>query len=556
MAGGSSGGTAKAHPFPGAVDRDGQVSFTLYAPGKQRVELIGEFNDWQRGADVLESIDEGLWSLTKALEPGSYGYQFVLDGDLILCDPYATALEDSPGDEPPRAIVRVSDEPYEWKHDRWDRPAYHQLRICEINVLDFSPQGDFHGLVERLDALADLHINAIELMPIFPIADQRGWGYQPIAPLAINEDCGNAREFRWLVDEAHARGIGVILDIVLSHTGGLHPFNQMYPMDQSPWYGGENQYGMPNFDYAKPATRSYARDVLRYWIEQFHVDGFRVDFCTGIGITDEGHGLPTIVQAAREVRDDIWMIAEHLPENVPLVRRAGFDGSWHIRYSYGVKTLLCQCGVGDFDEGDGGDVFERAARTMDPAAQDFGDWPGGMVNYLESHDDERVLRELQQAGFEGDVARRKAALGLTLLATGCGVPMLYHGQSWGEDTPKNMDHNPIHWDRLDDEALRGLHEHCGRALGLRAGRDSLNASNFAFDVIDARKRLIAYRRWNGDGDIVLVAANLGGEPQEIDLPNPRPGRWREFFSGDDLDLPDEAFHAALEPHAAKIFLSA
>ena len=89
----------QALPFPGAVDHDGQVSFTIYAPGKRSVHLVGDFNDWQYDADRLEQVDDGLWSVTEELPRGAFEYQFLLDGELLVFDPYARYVEEGHAQE-------------------------------------------------------------------------------------------------------------------------------------------------------------------------------------------------------------------------------------------------------------------------------------------------------------------------------------------------------------------------------------------------------------------------------------------------------------------------
>ena len=100
-------------PPPGAVEKDGMVSFTLYAPGKKSVHLIGDFNDWKHDADLMNQIADGLWTVQKELPRGAFAYQFVIDGDLVICDPYARYVEEDPGDRPRKAIVKPRQDPYE-----------------------------------------------------------------------------------------------------------------------------------------------------------------------------------------------------------------------------------------------------------------------------------------------------------------------------------------------------------------------------------------------------------------------------------------------------------
>ena len=540
-------------PFPGTVDRGGLVSFTLYAAHKKSVHLIGDFNDWQRSADPMHEIDEGLWTVERRLPRGSFAYQFLIDEDLIICDPYARYVEEEPGDRPRKAIVKPREDPYPWQHARWSRPRFADLLIYEMHIADFTPQRDFREAVERLDYVRDLGMTAIELMPIFGVHENKGWGYTPTFLFAPNEDYGSPDELRWLIDEAHGKGMAVILDMVLAHTGHDHPFNQMYPYEQSPWYGpgptGGNEFGLPQLDYAKPATRAFVKDVLQYWLTEFLVDGFRFDYIKSIGVTADGYGIPTLSWAARSVREDVFLIGEHLPEAPALMIGADMDGAWHVRFSYALKALLCQREIGGYTWDD----FEGAIRTLDAAHEGYADRPTCMINYLESHDEERVILETRQAGFDGEAARRKSALGATVLFTAVGEPMLYHGQTLAQDTPKNMDHNYIDWEKLATPGGRGLHEHYKRLAWLRRRHDSLRTANIALDAILPAQKSVVYHRWNDAGDVVVVAANFSPETQKLPVPMPAGSTWKELFSGHQAEM-DGTVQLDVDGWAAKVFL--
>lgn len=183
-------------PFPGAVDCGDHVTFTLYAPGKKSVHLIGDFNDWQADANPMEQMNGGLWSTRLELPKGAFAYQYLIDGELVVCDPYAQFVEEDPGDRPRKAVVKPGQDPFEWKHDYWQRPRFQDLRIYEMHIADFTPQRDFREAVERLGYVSDLGMNAIELMPVFGVHENKGWGYTPTYVFAPNE---NGPSSLWLV---------------------------------------------------------------------------------------------------------------------------------------------------------------------------------------------------------------------------------------------------------------------------------------------------------------------------------------------------------------------
>jgi 1,4-alpha-glucan branching enzyme len=218
--------------LPGAIDHEGNwVSFALYAPQKKSVHVIGSFNDWDRGQYPLEQREPGSWITAFQLDRGTHRYQFVIDDELVICDPYARQLAPGPEKgEQPSAIVEVGAEPYHWEHDGWLRHSFHDLILYEMHIGDFTEKGTFAAAMEKLDHLADLGVSAIELMPVYEASEGDYWGYQPTFLLAPRRSYGSPEDFCRFVDAAHAHDIAVLLDMVLAHTGHEHPFNRMYPL--------------------------------------------------------------------------------------------------------------------------------------------------------------------------------------------------------------------------------------------------------------------------------------------------------------------------------------
>ena len=131
--------------------------------------------------------------------------------------------------------------------------------------------------------------------------------------------------------------------------------------------------------------------------------------------------------------------------------------------------------------------------------------------------------------------------------------MVYHGQGWGQDTPRNMDHNYIDWEELATEGGRGLHEHYKRVIHLRAQHPALRSPNIAFDAILPDRQAVAYHRWDGGGGVVVVVANFDDKPQKVPFEMPHAGKWREFFSNQEMDLGGHV-EIDVDYAAAKVFI--
>lgn len=541
--------------LPGACDHgEGVITFALYAPGKRCVHLAGNFNGWDFRKDPMADRGFGYWVCAKRLDAGRHEYQFVLDEQTVICDPYAEAIDRQPtAERAPRAVAHVSRPIYQWHHDDWQRPRFRDLVSYEMHVGDFSPEGTFGGAIQRLDYLHDLGINAIEFMPLYETAPNDYWGYEPTFHMAVRQAFGPYEDLLTLVDECHARGIAVILDMVLAHTGREHPFNRMYPYEQSPWYGqglGEpNQFALPTLDFHKDPTNAFVRDVQSYWLRVFHVDGFRYDYLAGIGSDHQGKGLPLLLHQAREIRPEAYLIGECIPERPDLVNDSGLGGVWHTRSRIAMDVLLRRQDEQPYRADDfGGTVAAFNPATQDYRQSDF------MVNYMECHDDKRVIAALRELGMDDLAAFTRSALGMTILATMPGEVMLYHGQEWGEATPKTPRPNKIHWEALDTDSGRGLHEHYRNMIHLRRSRSSLRGPNFAFDSVDNGARTCVYHRWMGEADQVVVAANFSDQPRRLHVPFPAGGKWHEHFTGELLDI-DGGLDVEIEPLAARVYLN-
>lgn len=526
-----------ARALPGAMDwGEGLVTFALFAPGKKSVHVIGGFNGWNNTSDPLENRGDGLWVRTMTLRPGPCYYQYLINDSLVICDPYAQAIERGSPDDPPQAIIDIGRPIYQWQYEYWQRPQIKDLIIYELHVGDFSPEGTFQGVIDKLDYLQSLGINAIEFMPLYEGEDDDYWGYRPTYFLAVRKSYGPMQDLLTLVDQAHRRGIAVLLDIVLAHTGQRCPLNQMYPYHESPWYGrslGElNQFGLPMLDFTKGATNSFVRDVQSYWLGVFHFDGFRYDYLAGIGADySNGKGLPYLMSTARQIRPEAYLLGEYIPEDPSLVNDSGLSAVFHARSKLMLESLIVEEPSGEFSFTN----FAETVKVLDPSTQGYKS-PTFMLNYVENHDEHRIIRHAHNRGFHDEVAYRKAALAITALLTSPGEPLLYHGQEWGCDLEKSMEINKLVWSKLDEPQGQALYKHTMRMCLLRRSRPCLSGGSFNFILIEGDRKCVAYHRQLGDLDQVIVILNFSPEQQEVNIAFPRSGQWHQVETGRIIDV--------------------
>lgn len=416
-------GATQDAPRPAGI-KDGvtvngtEATFVLYAPGKKRVCVIGDFNNYSATNEHMMKRDgDYFWVTASGLEPNTeYGYQFLVDDEIRIGDPYGTkvltpydkyinpninpGLKEYPTGLTTEFVTTFSTAPkqdFAWAP--FTRPDVEDLVVYELLLRDFTadPQNDMkigtlEGAMAELDYLEELGINAIELLPIMEFDGNNSWGYDPCYYFAPDKVYGDANAYKTFIDECHKRGIAVILDIVLNHSTGLCPWAKMWwdgggVASNNPFYNrvARHPYNVHqdfNHEYAK--TRSFFKDVIQYWVEEFNIDGYRFDLSKGLTQTNSGSDvgkwgqydqsrvniLKDYQSALREVDNSAYMILEHLGDysEEKVLADAGMILWRNMNHSYRAATV-----------GSNGDFSGSYANPVN-----------GFISYMESHDEERI----------------------------------------------------------------------------------------------------------------------------------------------------------------------
>jgi len=530
------------------VHEDGTVTFALYAPEKHFVALIGDFNDWNPNGDLMKLSPDGTWWLRRAVPPGTHRYQFLIDGVTRLADPYARDIEwkDETGAETYRpeaakAVLEEKGEPYAWQHPDYRRPPANAMLIYEFYIEDLCPGQGFTGVVAKLDYIRDLGANAIEPLPFNEFPGDTSWGYNPSFHFAAESTYGTPRELKRLIDAAHARGLAVIMDMVLNHMDANSALFQLYGQDYdaSPYFRlflGEN-WGFPDLDQRSDAFKRYTRDVIAYWLQEYRIDGYRYDATRWVewqGYND--WGASWFAYVGRQAKPDSLHIAEHLPTDPALMNNTEMDAGWHAHYRWRLREMLERA------ELNGAEL----QRILDGRRVGFQNSFQRVV-YSESHDEERVLRELLKHGYDFDEALRRAETALALTLTTPGIAMIYSGQEWGEYTPRIVGPNPLQWHQLELAPFARLHERVRRLCHLRTSHPALLADNLTLFLNDEHRGVAAYRRSTGNG-VVVVAVNFSRNPQDVSLPLPHgEATWRNVMADRPIEAAgDQPYRTTLE----------
>ncbi len=544
------------------------IEFQLFAPYNTAVSLIGDFSDWQ---DIpMQKQDDGHFTTQVELEDGVYQYKFRLrskswfldpDGWIEVVDPYATDI-DNPTQN---GVIRIKDgqkivDTYVWKHDDTPLPADRELVIYEMHVGDFSggendphARGQYQHVIEKLDYLCELGINAIELMPVKEYPGDHSWGYNPRYFFATESSYGTTDGLKRLIDECHARGIRILMDGIYNHSEAASPLTQI---DHDYWYhhsprDPDNNWG-PEFNYEHyderldvyPARR-FAGDVIRFWIQEYHIDGIRYDAARQIGNYDF---MSWAVQETKRTAGSkpFYNVAEHIPETTSIVGIDGpMDGCWHDSFYHTVLAHIC------------GDRFdlEELKSVLDCRRQGFLG-ATDVVNYLTNHDHNHLMAELGDRGVLDEAAFKRAKLGAVLLITAVGVPLIWMGEEFGEYKHKTPESAKIDWTLLGNALNRGLWEYYKGLIHLRKNNHALYTENIDFFHEDPDSQVLAYVRWNDEGSRVVVVANVSDNYYAgYNVPHfPEKGTWHEWTGDYSLESGDDNLLIDLPEYEAKVFV--
>ena len=325
----------------GAEPIDEGVHFRVWAPRRKRVDVVIEGSR----AIALERESNGYFSGIVEFARDSMTYQFRLDGgDQLLPDP-ASRYQPA-GPHGPSQIV--SSKSYRWHDDRWRGIRIEGQVVYEMHIGTFTSEGTWAAASEVMPELAKTGISLLEIMPVADFPGDFGWGYDGVDLFAPTHLYGTPDDFRSFVDKAHSLGLGVILDVVYNHFGPdgnyLKQFSEHYFTDRY-----ENEWGDAiNFDGPDCGpVRDFFISNVRYWIDDFHLDGLRLDATQQIFDQSPEHILAAMTREARRAAGSrsIVLVAENEPQDAKLVRDAehggyGLDAIWNDDFHHSVKVAL------------------------------------------------------------------------------------------------------------------------------------------------------------------------------------------------------------------------
>ncbi len=546
---------SEARDGMGALPHDDGVAFRVWAPHAEAVAVVGDFNDWDDGADPLTSEENGYWYLdVPAARPG-HEYKFLVthEGERFYrMDPYARQVTNSVGNG-----VIHDHGAFDWGDDDFTIAPHNELVIYELHIGSFAAEredapGTFELVASRLDHLVELGVNAVQVMPIMEFAGDRSWGYNPAHIFAVETSYGGPDGFKRLVRECHSRGMAVILDVVYNHfgpsdldlwrfdgwsendKGGIYFYNDH--RSQTPW-------GDTRPDYGREEVRRYIHDNAMMWLHDYRVDGLRFDMTPFMrSVSGSGRDIPEgwdlmrwVNLSVREQYPGRIMIAEdmHRDPDISRVDDAGaaFHAQWDGAFVHTVRHSVV--------------AHDDAWRPMGEVAaailQRYNGDAFQRVVYTESHDEvangqARVPQEVNPDDPTGEHAQRRSTLGAALVMTSPGIPMIFQGQEFlqGEFFRDDV---PLDWSRNDD--FRGIVRMYRDLIAVRRNLDGrtrgLTGQGATVFHVNEDDNVLAFHRWSdgGPGDDVVVVVNMAWATREgYRIGLPFPGRWELVFNSD------------------------
>ncbi len=518
--------------------------FAVYAPHASAVSVVGVFNSFDSSAHPMSRTPSGVWETTiSAAQPGhAYKYYSTDFNGEWVTDPYGRSFNGSDNDN-----ALIIDNTYTWNDGAWNRPGRKQLIIYEMHVKDFT-RGDsdassatYQGVIDKIPYLSGLGINAVELMPVQDWAGiGYSWGYNsacyfaPENSLSDNNTDGQAvQDFKELVDALHQAGIAVILDVVYNHTFQDSP---LWKIDPSAYYdtGTSVPWG-EKLDLTKAPTLRYVNDNLRYWMDEFHVDGFRFD-------STENIDSPALLNVISGLRADGYNSQYYIFEefdgshnnaiqNYNSSSGSQYISSWGTGYKNAVWSLI--------DSG----ASSSMAKVTYYSRDDNWNYPAEVINYFSSHD---------EGTLTGNVAATvpEVKTAAVHLLTSLGIPMLWMGEEvlnphYGNHPPSgdgtDEANNIVAWDSLRS-VNASVYSFFSSLIKLRKAHPALYqnvndpisaGSTFAWNTdTDWNDGFLGYtyKGVSGDNDFIILV-NYESSPRPFNVSFPGTGTWYLMCNG-------------------------
>jgi 1,4-alpha-glucan branching enzyme len=585
-----------------------EITLVLYAPRKDFVYVIGDMNDWQVDPGYIMNRHEitpdsvRFWITLDMFESGlEYGFQYLVDGSVRVADPYSEKILDPFDDrfipttvypnlkaypagktEFAVGVLQPGKSEYQWEVTNFVPPPKEKLVIYELLLRDFVGTRSYETLIDTLDYLQRLGINAIELMPVNEFEGNLSWGYNPSFHVALDKFYGTEHALKRFIDEAHKRGIAVILDIVLNHAFGQSPLVRMYASGpygpvtpDNPWFNvtARHDFNVGNdFNHESTATRYFTRRVIEYWMKEYKIDGYRFDLSKGFtqrntlgNVGAWGQVDVNRINLWKELSDFMWdinpnfyVILEHFADNAEERQLADYGMMlWgNLNHSFSEATM-------GFNSNSNFNSLSYKNRVWQHPH---------LIGYMESHDEERMMyRNLTFGSTFGTPSVRIPAVALertkaaaAFLLTTPGPKMIWQFGELGYAQSINrclngsisdacrLTEKPLPWNNIylnaDNQRLFSVF---AEMIRLKKTEPAFSTTNFTMDTGGAVKRIILQHE---DMDVVLVG-NFSVAESNAPVNFTKTGTWYDHFRGTSITINTVANTFPMLPGEFRLYTS-
>ena len=482
------------YPIGAELIAANETHFRVWAPKAQHVDVVIEESTQEnakRSFNPLQQEDDGYFSGIASAGAGAL-YRFrINNAEHFHPDPASRFQPYGPHG----SSCIIDPKTFQWTDSKWPGVKMKCQIIYEMHVGTFTKEGTWKAAAEQLPELAKIGITVVEMMPIADFPGNFGWGYDGVNLFAPTRLYGTPDDLRAFVDRAHSLGLGVILDVVYNHFGPDGNYIRIFSEDYFTARYEKNDWGETiNFDGENSGpVREFFITNGRYWIEEFHFDGFRFDATQEVKDTSEEYIIGAIGRAARKAAEprSIILVAENERQEVKLIRPRSqggddLDAVWNDDFHHSAVVALTGKREAYYTDYLGnpqefisavkyGYLFQGQPYCWQEAPRGtptFGTRPEAFVSFIENHDQVANTASGERLRFQSSPGRYRAMTALLLL--GPWTPLLFQGQEFGASTPF------IFFTDVGDGSMRE---------GIRKGRFEFLAQFPSFATKEVQERL-------------------------------------------------------------------
>ena len=557
------------------------ATLVLFAPNKNTVNVIGDFNNWQPTcASQMNKTADGnyYWITLNSLTPGTeYGFQYLVDNTIKIADPYCQKILDQfndpfisnvtyPNLKPYPVgltsglvgILQTAEPQYTWQVNNFAKPDKRNLVAYELLIRDFTAEHSYQSLIDSIQYIKGIGINAIELMPINEFDNNESWGYNPSFYFAPDKYYGTKNKLKEFIDICHVNGIAVILDVVYNHATGNAPQAALYwnaatnqPAPNNPWMNvtATHPYNVFNdFNHNSTATKYLFTRNLNFWLDEYKVDGFRFDLAKGFSQTITNTTTVENYDPARvanlkyyynnsvPTHPNTYMILEFLG-TTPSQEEQEYAAHGFMLWG-NMNSQYNQCTMGYTTNSNISNIsYNSSGRSFNNPA---------LFGYMQSHDEERTMfKNLQNGNSNGGydaknlntaLAREEAAA--AVFFTVPGPKMIWQFEERGYDVSlffggSNVANKPPRWEYMLNPNRKKLYDSYKKMIDFRlANQNIFNNTNFNYDFFDGGGLVKSLRIEdpNTAGKKVVVVANMDVTTQTRTITFQATGNWFNYIA--------------------------